>query len=239
MERERRQGRKSRARINLNFSSVILKWVEFNSRFHPTCFSARQRIKKWKCFKLWFSRYFPLFMCRHNFAPSAVWMGRRNDNIKDIFPPLLHPKAPDFPSFFRAALCVLSPKKNRKRLMMFLFYDSFECKFMFTRNVLHIRKIYEFVLWYYLILFLVADSVVHQRGKIMDQQCPPLLFRHHFLSLDVLRVRPLIVGCAMLPSLRSITTTSRLNFFYYQFLSFITHSTRRRRRKILIFWFNI
>lgn len=41
----------------------------------------------------------------------------------------------------------------RKRLMMFLFYDSFECKFMFTRNVLHIRKIYEFQLWYYLILF--------------------------------------------------------------------------------------
>lgn len=27
-----------------------------------------------------------------------------------------------------------------QRLMMFLFYDSFECKFMFTRNVLHIRK---------------------------------------------------------------------------------------------------
>lgn len=35
--------------------------------------------------------------------------------------------------------------------MMFLFYDSFECKFMFTRNVLHIRKIYEFQLRYYLI----------------------------------------------------------------------------------------
>jgi hypothetical protein len=50
--------------------------------------------------------------------------------------------------------------------MMFLFYDSFECKFMFTRNVLHIRKKKEKNLWLWaqiLLLNIVAllESLRH------------------------------------------------------------------------------
>lgn len=96
---------------------------------------------------------------------------------------------------------------------MFLFYDSFECKFMFTRNVLHIRKIYDFVLCYYLILFSFCN------GKIMDQEIFYFVISYHS-SCDANPRQAYFLLYLKVYYLSSLK-------FYYQFLPFITHLRRK------------